>query len=170
MEAWARESWNSRGAEAAVVVEMSELISGGGVWLTTSSRHWGVRAVDVEGSSEMVKGPVGVAIVGVTWSLGDGATDWKAWIGRASKNSCAKMKGLLVGSGKLGFVRRWKRGRCWWLAILPFGTILMSSHQITGMSEYMLVLRKPISISSIGAFPHRSCFWESRRAGLASTR
>jgi hypothetical protein len=28
----------------------------------------------------------------------DGATDWKAWIGRASKNSWATMNGLLSAS------------------------------------------------------------------------
>lgn len=42
-------------------------------------------------------GPVGVSRVWLV-SLAFGGTDWKAWIGRASKNSWAKMKGVLVGS------------------------------------------------------------------------
>lgn len=29
---------------------------------------------------------------------GEGVTDWKAWMGSASKNSWAKIKGVLVGS------------------------------------------------------------------------
>ncbi len=49
--------------------------------------------------------PVGVEMV----EEGEGGTDWKAWIGRASKNSWANMKGVLEGSdrlvGGLGWVR-----------------------------------------------------------------
>lgn len=45
----------------------------------------------------MGRGPVRVVRI---WdaSFGFGATDWKACIGRASKNSWAKMKGVLLGS------------------------------------------------------------------------
>ena len=54
--------------------------------------------VDVVGGWVMVMGPVGVSIGGGGRLGVEGATDWKAWIGRASKNSWAKMKGLLEGS------------------------------------------------------------------------
>lgn len=72
-----RESWNSgvgvaeRGEVVAVVVVM---VDGGGVGVTTNSRHCGVGLVG--------KGPVGVVMV-----EGEGMTDWKAWMGSASKNS-----------------------------------------------------------------------------------
>ena len=68
------------------------------VGVTTSSRHWGVRAVVL--GLEMGTGPLRPWIV--EGGVGEGATDWKAWMGRASKNSWAKMKGVLVGSG-VGF-------------------------------------------------------------------
>lgn len=38
----------------------------------------------------------------------------------------------------------------------PLGTKRMSSHHVIGSPEYLLVLRRPISISSKGASPHRS--------------
>ena len=94
MEVGERESWNSGGGGEAVVVLVGE-----GVGVITSSRHWGVRAVDADVGWEVVVGSVGVAGVGGGGEVGAGATDWKAWIGRASKNSWAKMKGLLEGSG-----------------------------------------------------------------------
>lgn len=52
-----------------------------GVGVTTSSRHCGV------GFAPAIAG-------------GD-LTDWKAWIGRASKNSWANMKGVFNRSGDL---------------------------------------------------------------------
>ena len=54
--------------------------------------------------------------------------------------------------------------------VLPFGTSLISSHHMTGRFEYLLRLRKPMSISSRGASPQRSCFCWLRSEGLASTR
>lgn len=54
--------------------------------------------------------------------------------------------------------------------MLPFGMSRMSSHHITGKFEYLLRLRKPMSISSIGASSQRSCFCCLRRERLASTR
>ena len=50
----------------------------------------------------MVMGPLrpGRLVGLVMGALGFGATDWKAWMGRASKNSWAKMKGVLDGSGR----------------------------------------------------------------------
>jgi hypothetical protein len=51
--------------------------------VTTSSRHWG--DLDAAVGWEMGRGPVGVSMV-ADW-VGFGATDWKAWMGRASKNS-----------------------------------------------------------------------------------
>ena len=75
-----------------MVVEIFEV---GGVGVTTSSRHWGIldRAMGFASGS----GPVGDVRI---WDnpSGFGATDWKAWIGSASKNSWAKMKGVLLGS------------------------------------------------------------------------
>lgn len=49
-----------------------------GVGVTTSSRHCGV---------------------GFAPAIARGLTDWKAWIGRASKNSWANMNGVFKGSG-----------------------------------------------------------------------
>ena len=78
--------------QVEVVVAMLEA---GDVGVTTSSRHWGV----LDWGFGVVRGrdPVGVVRV---WdvSFGFGATDWKAWIGSASKNSWAKIKGVLLGS------------------------------------------------------------------------
>lgn len=48
-----------------------------GVGVTTSSRHCGV---------------------GLAPAIAIGLTDWKAWIGRASKNSWANMNGVFDGS------------------------------------------------------------------------
>ena len=53
---------------------------------------------------------------------------------------------------------------------IPFGTNLMSSHHVIGRLAYLLRLLKPMFIDSRGASPQRSCFWLSRKAGLASTR
>lgn len=148
--------------EGEVVVVMFE---GGDVGVTTSSRHWGV--LDWELGRVRGWGPVGVVRI---WdvSFGFGATDWKAWIGSASKNSWAKMKGVLLGSigrsVELGHLNGLIRQN------LLFGTNRMSSHHVTGTFEYLLVLRKPTSISSRGPFPQSNCFWASRKAGLASTR
>ena len=50
------------------------------------------------------------------------------------------------------------------------GTNLMSSHHVIGRFEYLLVHLDPMSTSSKGASPQRSCFWVLRSAGLASTR
>ena len=44
-----------------------------------------------------VMGPVGVMIV-EDLGMEDWATFWKTWMGRASKNSWARMKGVLVSS------------------------------------------------------------------------
>ena len=71
------------------------MFDAGGLAVTTNSRHWGV--LDWEVGLVRGRGPVGVVII---WddSFEFGATDWKAWIGSASKNSWAKMKGVLLGS------------------------------------------------------------------------
>jgi hypothetical protein len=42
-------------------------------------------------------GPVGVMMV-EEGGIVDEAWFWKMWIGRASKNSCARMKGVAVSS------------------------------------------------------------------------
>ena len=78
--------------EGEVVVVLFEAA---GVGVTTSSRHWGV----LDWGFGLVRGRAPVGVVRI-WdgSLGFGATDWKAWIGSASKNSWAKMKGVLLGS------------------------------------------------------------------------
>lgn len=61
------------------------MVDGGGLGVTTSSRHW-------------VFGLAGNGPVAVVRVEGEGMTDWKAWMGSASKNSWANMKGVLVGS------------------------------------------------------------------------
>lgn len=77
------------------MVVIVAVFNAGGAAVTTSSRHWAVLDWEVD----LVRGrdPVGVVRI---WDvvLGIGATDWKAWIGSASKNSWAKMKGVLLGS------------------------------------------------------------------------
>lgn len=98
-----RESWKSGGGveevEEEEVVVVVVMVDRGGVGVTTNSRHCGLGLVG--------KGPVGVVRV-----EGEGRTDWKAWMGSASKNSWAKMKGVLVGSVKELFSGQesWKRG------------------------------------------------------------
>lgn len=71
-------------------------------------------------------------------SLWVGGTDWKAWIGRASKNSWAKMKGVFEGSG---FLFNSDTSCGWEDEDKPFGTKRMSSHHVIGIFEYLLVLR-----------------------------
>lgn len=86
VEALERESWNS-GVWVGV-----------GVGITTSSRHWFDFDVEVCLGLVMGRGPVGVSSVCVCEvGVGFGGTDWKAWMGRASKNSWAMMKGVLLG-------------------------------------------------------------------------
>ena len=87
-------------------------------------------------------------------------------MGRASKNSWAKMKGVLVGSILVSRVLLENARRL----ALPFGTNLISSHHVIGTPAYLLQLRKPVSISFMGALPQRSCFCFSLRVGLASTK
>lgn len=94
MEALARESWKSRGG----LVESDGGWSWvGAVGVTTSSRHEG--CWDWGDGLDREIGPVGVSRVLCGDAVaGLGGTDWNAWMGRASKNSWAKMKGALVGS------------------------------------------------------------------------
>ena len=86
MEALERESWKSGGGDDAVVVEW-EVGLAAVVGVTSNSRHWGVR--DVDGCfGEIRSGRPSRPVIGfVSGAVGDGATDWKAWMGRASKNS-----------------------------------------------------------------------------------
>ena len=132
-EADERESWKSSWEDAGVVDE--EDSGGGGVGDTTSSRHWGVweAAVGFVGSGMGSERP---GIVVWVLSAGEGATDWKAWIGRASKNSWAKMKGVLDGSISVSRVLLEEARR----SGVPFGTNLISSHHVTGTSAYLLRL------------------------------
>lgn len=66
-------------------------VVGGEAELTRSSRHWCDWGCDLGLLREI--GPVGVVMV---WAVeGEGGTDWKAWMGSASKNSWATMKGVL---------------------------------------------------------------------------
>lgn len=83
-----RESWKS-GRRGDDDEGGGKSFCGGGVVVTRSSRHWRDRTFGERG-----RGPVGV-VMGWGW---DGAMDWKAWIGRASKNSWANMNGVLDGS------------------------------------------------------------------------
>lgn len=66
--------------------------------VTRSSRHCGFCASGLGRWRDIC--PVGVDRV---WeAVGEGGTDWKAWIGSASKNSWANMKGVRFGSGLSG--------------------------------------------------------------------
>lgn len=94
MEALARESWKSRDGLVEFGVGCSWV---GAVGVTTSSRHEGCR--DWGDGFDREIGPVGVSRVLCGGAMaGLGGADWNAWIGRASKNSWAKMNGVLVGS------------------------------------------------------------------------
>jgi hypothetical protein len=62
--------------------------------------------------------------------------DWKAWIGRASKNSCATMKGVLSWSD----ARVRTHVRRGLVNSLPEGTNRMFSVQIIGRFAYLLIL------------------------------
>ena len=82
----------------------------------------------------MLWDPVGVWMV--FWAESEGAMDWKAWIGRASKNSWATMKGVLSDSS-MGLVTA---GRLSGHGFFPEETKRMFSVQIIGRSAYLLVL------------------------------
>ncbi len=69
----------------------------GGAGETTISRHWGPLGWRFETSGESLCSPVGVWMV--SWVESDGAIDWKAWMGSASKNSWATMNGVLSWPG-----------------------------------------------------------------------
>ena len=94
VEALVRESWKSRDGLTEFDGDCSWV---GAVGVTTSSRHEG--CWDWGDGFEREIGPVGVSSVLCGDAIpGLGGTDWNAWIGRASKNSWAKMNGVLVGS------------------------------------------------------------------------
>lgn len=78
-------SWDWDGGVARVVC-----VEPGGVGETTSSRHWRVGLLV---SFVRLEGAVGEGWV-AAWE-GATLTTWKAWMGRASKNSWATMKGVL---------------------------------------------------------------------------
>jgi len=61
--------------------------------------------------------------------------DWKAWIGRASKNSWATMKGVLSWSREVR-----SHVRCLLRSDLPDGTKRIFSVQIIGKFAYLLIL------------------------------
>ena len=89
-----RESWKSGGG---VLGGGKVVVLARGVGVITNSRHWGVWGFCT--AEESVMGPVGVVRVGDWWRAG--VMDWKAWIGRASKNSWATIKGVWEGSGRM---------------------------------------------------------------------
>lgn len=73
-------------------VDSDAWVECGGVGETSSSRHW------FEGGRRRVGcGIVDVVIEGAE-AVESGAMDWKIWMGSASKNSWATMKGVLVAS------------------------------------------------------------------------
>lgn len=162
LEALARLSWNS-GMFAWMFfgggTDEMERVDGGGAGETTSSRHWAT----VEG-----RGGEPARLCGGFCALG--GTDWNAWMGRASKNSWATIKGVLPLAKFVGCQYGRAHGRRRRSCAVPLGMNLMSSHHMTGMSEYLLLLRNPVDVSSIGASPQRSRCWASRRPGPASTR
>ena len=167
-----RESWNSRGGvedlestgrESVVIVD----VGGSGTGVTTSSRHWGTLEADGAGVWISIGPERPGRDVELGVAAGEGATDWKAWMGRASKNSWAIIKGVLRGSN--GGLSKDQGIRA--QIGLPLGRSRMSSHQATGRSEYLLLLRKPMSISSMGASsPQSRRFCVSRRDELASIK
>ena len=71
---------------------------GSEIGVTTSSRHCGT--FEAAGTGVWIS--IGPERPGRDVALGvmvsEGATDWKAWIGKASKNSWATIKGVLEGS------------------------------------------------------------------------
>lgn len=74
----------------------------------------------------------------------------KAWMGRASKNSCARINGVVVAAEE--------------------GTKRKSSYQITGR-PYLLVHLSPFSMDSkLDSGPQRRFLWASRRGADASMR
>lgn len=83
-------------------------MEGGLVGETRSSRQ-ACRGSNVSGAFVDVEGvpsSFGVMEMGELWSgfgLRGATTDWKAWIGRASKNSWAIVKGVLLGSVVVSF-------------------------------------------------------------------
>ena len=137
VDAFATDSWKSGLDSLAFCVSRGEVdvitVDGGGAGVTTSSRHWfdddaGVRLV-----RECI--PVGVSnVCGVRFGIG--GIDWKACIGRASKNSWAMINGVLAGPGYMSI----QSSHCEIVLILPAGTKRMSSHQVTGTFKCLLTL------------------------------
>ena len=93
-----RVRWKSGGGSFVDVVgadDESDVDVVVGSWVigaTTSSCHWFLGTC---GPVFGVMGPVGVRIVEDA-GMRDEAVFWKMWIGRASKNSWARMKGVEV--------------------------------------------------------------------------
>lgn len=100
-----RTSWNSGGGSTFVVeVEVEDEDEAGGVMETIISRHSMVGvSVDAvvsgreDGEDDGGDGEDGDDEVFEAAGAGAGA-DWKVWMGRASKNSWATMKGVLSDS------------------------------------------------------------------------
>lgn len=88
-------------------------------------------------------------------------------MGRASKNSWATMKGVLLPSASGGALEG--EGRLQEGPILE-GTKLIFSVQNTGRFAYLLILLYPIGSSVNGQSPQRSLCCASLNAGLASTK
>lgn len=72
-------------------------VESGGVGDTTISRHCRV-GLSVPFVRDDVDVDAGEAVGFGVWEGGT-LTTWKAWMGSASKNSCATMKGILVWPG-----------------------------------------------------------------------
>jgi hypothetical protein len=109
-------------------------------------------------------GPVGVTMVEEA-GIDDCRMFWKTWIGSASKNSCARMKGVDVTSGDDQLKMHRMRGN------VPFGTSRMSSHHcMLTPGMYFRGAVHPMSFFCNSSVPARSfacCFC---RCGDASTR
>ncbi|KAG7143975.1 hypothetical protein HYQ46_007292 [Verticillium longisporum] len=119
-----RVSWNSGTISFCSDVGVLSVawVASGGVGETTSSRHSkaGRGLVSTTEGSVWV-GEFGGFEVGIRGGVGGGAffALWKAWMGKASKNSCATMRGILSG---------------------PSGMALTTPVQMMGMLPYLDML------------------------------
>ena len=154
-----RTSWNSGGAAWSrwdSGVPRSAWVVPGEVTPTRSSRH---SVFSLAAAAALVVGLASLAPSGVVVT----AADWKVWMGRASKNSCATIKGILSGSVLLSAT--WHADVCIHIYtyvcvcvcvcvcmdILPVGIGFIESAQTMGVLPYLDMLCVPDSVCVVAA-------------------
>lgn len=170
----ARVSWYSGTGSCCsdIGVLREACVASGGVGDTTSSRHSYVGLLSSlalgfevgDGDSEVAE-EAEASFAGCLFIL----TFWKAWMGRASKNSWATIRGKLSGPARLN-VSCMVRSSTVLRDDLLSGIVLTESVQIMGMLLYFETPRQPAFVSvQVASGPQRRVLCVSRSVSLAST-